>query len=428
VSRHAILVANSVTYLDTQRNVTGGLLRRTVSRIADVLESLPPDYRFRIATAIDKTPQEVRRIADAAAESAKKSDSLLLYYYFGHGALSPDQELQFVHPSTRDRETELFQLTEVESALQAAGARKILMILDCCYAGARPKEFGATLHGQRCLLASTTPTAKAYVHYSNTEPPIGTFSRMLFDGFFTKDASIAATDNRISAESLLRYAKAKTTEITEGVQTPYMHGQLAEPLSEYQPVPEILPGVTRHASVKSGYFKIHIIGRALASRSTFPSIASLYKDILKRHRSSFLTPYKKDNGDIEYRPAQASALARYLRFLRALGVIEEDELRLTKRGRSFVARWTTQYNESILQALDTYLAAHGLTRDGLQDILRGILARRGLPTSSEIVDYLALTGPRTSPRMPSSDLRLVLDLLGYVGAVRVAIDRVYFPW
>jgi hypothetical protein len=417
-----------VTYLDTQRSVTPGLLRRTVKRIKAVLESLPPDYRFQVSVAIDKTPQEVRRVAGEAAEAAKKSNSLLLYYYFGHGALSADQELQFVHPGPRDREMEPFPLAEVASALHGAGARKVLMILDCCYAGALPKEFGAQLHGERCLLASTTPTAKAYVHYSNTEPPIGTFTRTIFDGFLAKEACVNATDNNISAQSLFDYAKRETAEITQGVQTPYMHGQLTESLAEYQPVPEIIPGLNKLASVKSGYYKIYIIGRALASRSAFPSTAALYKDVLRRHRKSFLTPYKNDNGVIEYRPAHPSVLARYLRFLRALGVVEREELRLSKYGRRVVSRWTTEYDESILEALDAYLARHELTRDRLQDILRGILSSRGLPTPSEIVDYLAPGGPRPGPRMPGSDLRLVLDLLGYAGAVRVAIEKVYFPW
>jgi hypothetical protein len=417
-----------VTYLDTQRSVTPGLLRRTVKRIETVLESLPLDYRFQVSVAIDKTRQEVRRVAEEAAEAANKSNSLLLYYYFGHGALSSDQELQFVHPGRRDREMESLSLAEVESTLHGAGARKVLMILDCCYAGARPKEFGAQLHGQRCLLASTTPTAKAYVSYSNTEPPIGTFTRTIFDGFLAKEACLSATDNHISAQSLFGYAKRETAEITQGVQTPYMYGQLTESLSEYQPVPEIVPGLNTLASVKSGYYKIYIIGQALASRSAFPSTAALYKDVLRGHRKSFLTPYQNNNGVIEYRPANPSVLTRYLRFLRALGVVEPEELRLSTYGRGVVSRWTTEYDESILEALDAYLARHELTRDRLQDILRGILSHRGLPTPSEIVDYLAVGGPRTGPRMPGSDLRLVLDLLGYAGALRVATERVYFPW
>lgn len=428
MSRQAVLVANSITYLENQQSVRPGLLRRTVKRIETVLESLPAGYRFQVSVAIDKTPREVRRIAVKAAETAHESNSLLLYYYFGHGALSSELELHFVHPGQRDREMELLALTGIESTLYGAGARKVLMILDCCYAGALSREWGVQLHGQRCLLASTTPTARAYVHYSNTEPPIGAFTRTIFDGFLAQGACVNSTDNHISAQSLFDYAKQATAEITQGVQTPYMHGALTESLSHYQPVPEIVPGLNTLASVKSGYYKIYIIGRALAGRSAFPSTAALYRDVLRSHRKSFLTPYLNDNGVIEYRPAHASVLARYLRFLRALGIVEREELRLSNYGRAMVSRWTTEYDESILEALDVYLARHELTRDRLQDILREILAHRGLPTSSEIVDYLALGGPRTGSRLPGSDLRLILDLLGFTGAIRVASDRVYFPW
>jgi hypothetical protein len=107
-------------------------------------------------------------------------------------------------------------------------------------------------------------------------------------------------------------------------------------------------------------------------------------------------------------------------------LVESDKIRLSPKGKSAVRRWKTDYNQCMIEALDAYLAEHSLNREELEGILKKILNRRELPTPAEIRDYLPFTGPR----MPSSELRLVLDLLGHIGALRVAREgqRVYFPW
>lgn len=425
MTRQALLVANSVTYLDTQKNVPGGLVRRTVSRLETLLRGLPDPYMFQVDTAIDDRPTEVRRKALKAAERAAESDSLLLYYYFGHGALSGEFHLEFVHPGARPRGTERLPLDSVLDLIAGAGAKKTLMILDCCYSGAFPREFSPTLHPNKCLLASTVPTARARVHYQNDEPPIGAFTQAIFNGFSSDRACVSATDNQLTTDSLFRYAKAETGRLTKDLQAPYARGRLAEVLCEYIAVPETLNGLTRDANIKTGYFKVRAIGEVLASGRGFSNAKALYNEILRgANRDAFKTGYKKPNGDTEYRPAQPSVVLRYLRFMRSLGLIEREDLRLSRRGRQCVKRWKTEYNESMLEVLDGYLERHSVSRPRLEEVLRAILSRRGLPSAGEVVDYFALVGHR----MPGSELRLALDFLGYIGAIRMAREPVYFPW
>jgi hypothetical protein len=424
LSRQAIIVGNSVTYIDTQKNVSPKLLRRTMQRLADTLETLPGDYSFEVSQAIDDKPGQVREKITRAADRASAGKSLLVFYYFGHGKLDENLELEFVHAGSRKEGVGVLKLATVGHIFGASGVEKTLSIIDCCFAGARPRTFELLTRGQHCLMAATTPTALAYVRYNSDEPPLGVFTQALLEGFFTHDACVSPTDNRITFESLFRYAERETKRMTQGVQEPYLRGQINETISEYVRVPDITPGVTEWASEKTGYRKLLVVMRTLSTRSRFPGIRELYREVLKHYRTAFLTPYKTETDSIVYRPAQPAVLIRYVRFLRAVGLVEREELSLSKQGLSILRNWKTEYNTRLFPIVTAYLKKHDLTREEIETALSRILEQRRMPTRTEIFDYLVLTGRR----LPSSELGLLLDLLGYMGALRVPTERVYFPW
>jgi hypothetical protein len=64
-----------------------------------------------------------------------------------------------------------------------------------------------------------------------------------------------------------------------------------------------------------------------------------------------------------------------------------------------------------------------MSREDVEHALRQILASRGVPTKQEVLDYLSL-----GRSVPKDELGIVLDLLGYIRAIRMATKHAYFPW
>jgi len=424
--RYAVLVANSVSYLsDIQKSITKPMLRRTVAQISEMLRRLPKNYSFQIYTALDEREKRVRDLVERIARRAKSANSLLLFYYFGHGDLTEDSELQFVHPGKKRGEREFLRFTAVQDIFRnTVGISRTLTILDCCFSAAAGRKFDAGLRGENCLLASTTPIAAARIHYQKDEPPIGAFTRSMLNGLAIHDACVSNTNNEITAESLFRYASAETRTTTGGLQEPYYFGHLSEPISEYVPIPEIEPGFTLRVNPKTGYMKIFAICRTLQAQASFRSTRELYRQILKRYRKSFLVAYVWENGVHRYRPAKYTMLTHYIAFLRAIEIMDESSLSLSPRGRDLMGNWRTNQNRKFLIILDKYLADRGLSRPMIDETIRKILARRRMPTRTEVFTDLSLIGRR----LPAAHLGLLLDLLGYIGAVRASSERVYFHW
>jgi len=188
--------------------------------------------RFEVTSCRGESPDDVIKTIRSKAAAAQQSQDLFLFFYLGHGVLSPDLRLEFLHPS-RDSYSTL-ALARVEKTVAAEEIQKSLFIIDCCYAGARTRTFPSTLTDQHCRLASTTPAALAYVVTRRADDPLGVFSRAILDGFASSEACISPADNSITAESLFKYARARTLRETDGVQVPTMVGYLTDQLGEYR--------------------------------------------------------------------------------------------------------------------------------------------------------------------------------------------------
>jgi hypothetical protein len=424
MGREALLVANSVSYSDPRRSVTPAILRRTIGRFTSILEGLPNGFEFRVVSLLDQSPSEVRNKLEVTARNAKETDDLVLFYYFGHGELSSDLELQFLHPpKAKKSPNEVLKLSTLENIIKDVGASKSIFILDCCYGGALKKTFPHSLSGEHCRLASTTPSSRAYVESGALEDPIGVFTGSIIDGLASSKACRSATDDSITADSLFRYAKHETKRRTNNVQDPTKQGDLSDPLSIYHPKPAINPGFSKWANEKTAYFKLLAICKTLAKRG-YSNATDLYKAVISENPSSFETLYKTPNGIFKYKPVKPIVVSRYIRFLRVLKLVDSDVLKLLPEGRTMISSSDTVYNKNLLLAIDNYLMSHGLDRAVIENSLRQILSNRLVPTKRDIFDYLSLSGHR----VPTDDLKLILDLLGYIGAIRMTIDRAYFPW
>lgn len=422
-NRTALLLANSVTAQHTQERTPAALVRRTVEQVVSTLSHLPPPYAFDCTTMVDEPGDRVRRSIDRAAEQARDRDSLLLIYYFGHGRLEED-DLALVYPGKKNDQPKTLAFKAILHQVEVHAPKKVLFVLDCCYAGAAASQIDS-IAKHHCLMACTTPTTRAYFEESFGRP-IGIFTRALLSGISSSSATVSITDESITAQSLFGHAQRETEDGTHGAQQPYLRGSLNEPISVWTANPSIIEGVA-DAPIKSGYSKLRAILKTMQRRRRFEDVKQLYEIALLHNRSEFLTPYKDKDGRISERPAHWTSIRRYVGFLRAIGALDEETLELTTTGSSLIADGDSQYNAKLLPLLDRYLNANRISRESIRQSMRDLLQRRALPTMQNIITDLSL---RNGYRLNQGHVGLLLQILGYVGAVGMAKnrDQVFFPW
>lgn len=419
--RQALLVGNSITFRDLTKSVTKDLIKRTLTRLERLLTDLDSSYAFGVEHLIDGTSGAVLRQVEKSAAAAATSGDIFLFYYFGHGALSSELQL-LLKPD--DATTGPLELASVESRVVESHVPKSLFVLDCCYSGAVARTFSWGLKGQHCRLASTVATSLAYVTTNRTDAPIGAFTAAMMEGFTSSKACVSSTDDSVTAESLFRYAKPRTKEISpDQEQEPVMEGYLPDVLFEYRSTPRVQSGYSTWASKKTGYAKLLAICRVLAS-SRRRTLITLHKVLVTEYRDSFRTLFKRDDERFEYIDVSIQVVGRYVGLLRRLNLISGSELKLTERGRLAATHWKGRYNELLLAAIDDYLRVRGVAREDFVTASRRVLHSRRVPSGQEIIDLLVLGGHH----LPRGDATTILDLLGYAGAIGVADRRAYFPW
>ncbi|WP_018348270.1 caspase, EACC1-associated type [Longispora albida] len=96
-----------------------------------------------LTPVLDPTPIE---LGTALTRAAAQAEDVLLFYYVGHGLVSPGNKLHLATRETSDLSTGLaytsLPYSAVEDALTACRARTILVVLDCCFAGRAHGSFG----------------------------------------------------------------------------------------------------------------------------------------------------------------------------------------------------------------------------------------------------------------------------------------------
>ncbi len=424
MQRVAILIANSLAPQHTQRGVRRPDVKRAVEQIAALLSRLPEEYAFNPITLVDSKPDLVRRAVDREAQKCGKSKSLLLLYYFGHGVRLRDDAgedyLAFLHPS-KNSGSDYLKLTTLLYTIRAHSPRRVLCILDCCYAGLASKQFQLPRDIDFCLMACTTASTRARWE-ERVDHPIGVFTRALLNGLVTATEGMS---DLITADSLFKFARKETERHTSGLQQPYMIGNLDEAISKYSPKPVIVAGISE-APEPSAYSKLRAIATVLGKRR-FEDLRELYRAVTHRHKEAFLTPYRRSDGSIIKRPASWTVLRRYVSFFRAIGVIDDDELMLTARGLKLIKNPAETYNVRLLDLIDRYLQRSGVPRNEIREAMLDILNRRSLPTRSNVLTELSLAKGYS---LNLRNLALILDLLGYIGAIGMPRrkEQVYFPW
>jgi WD40 repeat protein len=113
-----------------------------------------------------RDPEGPTSMGLALAEEAEQASEVLLFYYVGHGVISPGGQLYLSSAATDRRPTRLahtaLAYSAVREAVLASKARSIIVVLDCCFSGRAVETLSAgeivdlaAVHGGYVLAAAS---------------------------------------------------------------------------------------------------------------------------------------------------------------------------------------------------------------------------------------------------------------------------------
>jgi len=426
VARVALIIANSISSQPSLKAPRSQRVLRSAQQLKNLLTELPQHFAFETTYEADSKPDRVEREANKAAKKCRGADGLLVVYYFGHGRRDQD-DLSLVHPGTKRGTRSYLSFKTLFHTVMAGNPSNVLFLLDCCYAGTSEKAMDLLPEAEKkhcCLMACTSASTRAYWD-GDDDNPIGFFTLALLDGLIR--GTVSPTDDSITASSFFKFVYNQTKSYTKGSQEPYLFGNIDVPISRYTHRPTLVRGITQGVSEKSAYCKIIAIAKTLG-RGSERHLSELYERVLARYRDAFLTNFIDAHGRIVQQPAKWTVLRRYVAFLRAIQVIDGQELRLTPRGAELLEAMDELYNSRLQAFLVRYLGTqNGLTIDLLRSSMQRVMERRWLPTRENVLNELFL---EKGYDFNEHHLGLVLDLLGYIGVIGTLRKRqqVYFPW
>ena len=197
--RRALVIANGLYDDTTIRHLPAQ--QADAEKLAALLGD-PSIGGFETETCVNKTSSEIRKAMGKLFHRRGRED-LILVYYSGHGF---KDDWGHLHLSSRDTDAELFASTCIDAAwltrqIDCCAARKIVIILDCCYSGAYMSapmlgEDLVDLHGAfsgdgsgRVVLSASSKVQLAYE---------SVFTRYLVEGIETGAADSNGSPSRAS--------------------------------------------------------------------------------------------------------------------------------------------------------------------------------------------------------------------------------------
>jgi len=422
---HAILIANSVGYGDAGHPVPPALARTVAAELEARLEQLR-NRSFRVTSILNTTAQEASaRIKEAIKKASPKAD-LLLIFYFGH-AVRPIESKEGLHLFFKDSNwlelPTMVDFADITKWLLAYKPRSVAVTLDCCYAGAvAPQlrildDFG----GKYFLMASVPHKGKAQVDYGDDQP-IGRFSKYLLDAF-TSPAARTPLSTHVTFQSFFDFAEGGVRSTSK--QQPFAKdGGLGNQTFFEQSLDARVPSSLRHAAPKkSSYFKLHSLLITLHTQE-FRTDHALYKHIEARTPKEFLTPVQIAKNLVEYRAIGEDAFDTYLYLARTLGLLRPaPPPRPTDLGHSMVSSGGAAFNSKLFEAVLRIWQSRGIDLQDLHNTIGQRLRNNGIPDVDSI--YLDLYVTR-SLRMSKELFKVMLDLTGYVGALRYTRRHTFF--
>jgi hypothetical protein len=248
------------------------------------------------------------------------------------------------------------------------------------------------------------------------------FSKFLLDGFNNQGAREPLSRD-VTFKSLNMFADKMTRGKSKQIPYSIDGGLAADIFFKQTAEPMIASEVRDYVAKKSSYRKLFILCSYLL-KTTFPTDRSFYRFVTKRKPQEFLTPIKVQAGVVKYSVVGLDTFKRYLDLSRLLGVVEKDmPLRLTPKGKWMMRRDGKFYNIGLLDAVKRMWMSYGLQIADIEDTIGTRIKNNGVPSIEGIYMDMFL-GKKVSIRKEL--FKVLLDLTGYVGALKYSADRTFF--
>jgi hypothetical protein len=224
--KYGILIASS-QFPDEPRLEDLRCPENDVDGLNDILRS--PDYgQFNETFVLKNKPHhEVLRIMNRVLQEAGKDD-LVLIYYSGHGKLNLAGRLHLAMVDTQARylDTTAIPVARIRELVDVSSSNKIVLILDCCFAGRGGVEFTGYKSGVEDQLQLASGGRGTYILTASTGIQVaqekesdeyGVFTKHIIEGIRSGEAD-RDLDGLVSMEDLYRYVHAQV--LSEGFQEP----------------------------------------------------------------------------------------------------------------------------------------------------------------------------------------------------------------
>jgi uncharacterized caspase-like protein len=215
MKKYAILIGNSQFPDETDKSKLPDLAcpEKDVDGLSTVLASERGE--FEVLSLKNQPSYQILRELQRKVKQADSAD-LLLIYYSGHG--KPNKS-GLLHLTTLDTvivelETSAIPINRVYDILGTGKAKKIVIILDCCYSGAAGQGFKGIVDDQLQQLNNArgtylvTASTELQVAHENAEEGLSLFTKHLIAGLETGEADKDG-DGWVSMNELYDYVHAK---------------------------------------------------------------------------------------------------------------------------------------------------------------------------------------------------------------------------
>lgn len=243
--RVALVIGNG-TYDDQRFTPLRAPATHDAPRFADVLRDQELCGFHSVDVCLDRSHAEIRRAIGMVCNDRHPSD-LVVLYYSGHGMKDDRNNLHLI---AKDTEKHIYHATSVDAPwlsrqIDLCTAERVVLILDCCYAGAyQPggkdgggKDGGENISleaafvgdgtGRMILLASRSTQIARERLKTETEIRPSLFTRYLLEGLTTGHAD-RDRDGFVGAQELFTYAEECVKSTPGADQTPQFFAQKTE--------------------------------------------------------------------------------------------------------------------------------------------------------------------------------------------------------
>ncbi|MEU7886369.1 YDG/SRA domain-containing protein [Microbispora bryophytorum] len=152
--------------------------------LAPDLCGLPPEY-----VTVVHNPSDLYDLVHPIREAVEAAEDMLLVYYAGHGIINPDGEGLLLSTASSDRDNTYLSVNYgyIRSQLRVSRARRIIVILDCCYSG-RALDYMGLDDAPAIQLANVAELSGTYLMAasSENEPAKSGETYTAFSGEFIK--------------------------------------------------------------------------------------------------------------------------------------------------------------------------------------------------------------------------------------------------